>query len=66
MKIAFGAMCPKLSEQIDGLPEEFDRDADAITRLIIRGFLSESVATSCRKKLVKNIEKWDAKLKKGK
>ena len=57
MDIVLGALCPKLSEQIPGLSEHYDRDADAITRLVIRGILTDSEATKARKRLLKRIER---------
>lgn len=56
-EIRMGALAPKLSEQIPGLPEHFDRDADAITRLKIRGLLTDAEGDKARKRLIKAIEK---------
>ena len=57
MQISFGALSPKLSEQIPGLPEQYDRDAEAITRLLVRGILTESETHKARKRLIKSFEK---------
>lgn len=50
-------MAPQLSEQIEGLDEQFDIDADCITRLFIRGLLIDSEVDKARKRLVKQIER---------
>jgi len=57
MDIVLGAMCPKLSEQIPYLSEHYDRDADAITRLVIRGLLTDGEATKAHKRLLKHIQR---------
>lgn len=62
MKIALGALSPSLTEQLDGMIDEkeiavLDLDADAITRLYIRGYISSSQATTARKRLIKKIDK---------
>lgn len=57
MKIEFGAMAPQLSEQIEGLDEQFDIDADCITRLLIRRLLTDSEVHKARKRLIKQVEK---------
>ena len=56
-EIHMGALSPKLSDQIPGLPDHFDRDADAITRLKVRGLMTDSEGDKARKRLVKAIEK---------
>lgn len=61
MQIELGALAPKLIEQLAGHVSGFDlaildEDADAITRLYVRGYLSPSMADRARKKLVKKIE----------
>lgn len=57
MEIRFGAMAPYLSEQIPGLDEQYDIDADCITRLHIRGILPDAETHKARKRLLKKIEK---------
>jgi hypothetical protein len=63
MNISFGALAPALSEQLadSGLTteqlEHFDKDADAILRLRIRGYLTDSAYLSAFKKLMKAIER---------
>lgn len=60
MEIVFGALAPSLIEQLAGHVDAttlaiLDADADAITRLYVRGYLAPSVADRARKKLVKEI-----------
>lgn len=64
LKIRLGALAPKLYQQlndagIDGYNIEhidrFQKDADAISRLSVKGFISESVAGKARARLMKNI-----------
>jgi len=65
MKVKFGALSPKLYEQIAAdVPQftkldfkHFQADADAVTRLCIRGLLSDSETTNARKKIMKAIVK---------
>lgn len=61
--IRFGALCPKIKYQIteqgytfdkDHI-EHFQKDADALDRLRIRGLISHSEAEKATKKLVKKI-----------
>ena len=61
MCIYFGAIAPKLSEQIKGLDPLFERDADDISRLYVRGLLSESTARKARERLIRKIQKSMAK-----
>jgi hypothetical protein len=64
MMITLGALAPSLREQIAfPLPADvgakIDRlqlDSEAITRLSLRGLLSDSQTLTARKKLVKRIE----------
>lgn len=61
--ITFGAMAPKIREQIKsaGLTADMvgithcQSDADALTRLAIRGIIPESAVSAGRKKLLKHI-----------
>ncbi len=65
MKLAliFGALAPKLREQLRDANMKYERadtelwqrDADEITRLSIRGLLSDSVTRETRHKLLKQI-----------
>jgi len=60
MNISLGAFAKPISVQIgiqNQKTEVLDLDADAITRLRIRGYLTDSVLVSVHKKLIKNIEK---------
>lgn len=60
--IYFGATCPPLAEQLAGyelgslcLPHA-QADADAITRLYVRGYISSAAKELALKRLVKNIK----------
>ena len=55
--IRFGVLSPKISEQIAGTSENYDKDADAIDRLYVRGILSGKETDNARKRLVKRIER---------
>lgn len=62
MQIELGALAPSLIEQLAGevdaaILAHLDRDADAITRLYVRGYIAQSVADRARKRLVKEISK---------
>jgi hypothetical protein len=57
MIISFGALAPKLSEQIPALPPEYDDDADAITRLHCRGLLLDAETRRARGRLMKKINR---------
>lgn len=61
----FGALCPSISEQIkeqlnyaDDVMLEFDKDADAITRLYGGGIITDSEKTKAHKRLTKQITKY--------
>jgi hypothetical protein len=62
LKIELGALCPSLKEQLAELVIDdaelalLDQDADAITRLHIRGLIPEAVAMNARRKLVRKIQ----------
>ena len=58
MDIRFGALSPKLSEQIKGLPEVFDKDAEYITWLHFRGLLTDLETKNARKRLVSMVNIW--------
>lgn len=61
IEIRMGALAPKISEQLKGCGlcekrlEVIDADCDAITRLVIRGYIAPSVAEKARGKLMKKI-----------
>jgi hypothetical protein len=61
--IGFGGCVPKLRDQEVGLLipknriEGFEQDAEAITRLYIRGLLPEAQTEKARKRLIKAIIK---------
>jgi hypothetical protein len=64
-RIELGALCPPIFQQLSGQGLEMETvyldhaeaDATAITRLLIRGFLTDSEARKARKRLVKFIVK---------
>ena len=59
--ISFGVFSKPIAEQlaVQGLrvnsEEEVQKDATAIARLCMRGFLTSSAGDACRKKLMKRI-----------
>lgn len=61
----FGAICDPIAKQISGQQLKFDKsevshyqkDADAITRLRIRGYLPDSTLKKAQQKLFKKITK---------
>jgi hypothetical protein len=65
LRIAFGAMSKPLHEQISehGIPvtqdemSHYQKDAEAITRLRIRGMLSDKEVGNTQNRLMKNIVK---------
>lgn len=63
LSLVFGATARPLAEQLHGLglsKEDIDhwqRDADAITRLLVRGYIRDGEADRARKKLVNSIAK---------
>ena len=62
MLIRLGAITPPLKAQLQGiLPagelDIYDKDADAISRLAVRGLITEAAATRARKRLIRSIEK---------
>lgn len=66
IELVFGAVCPSIAEQLTGIdhginPEALGHaqfDADAITRLSIRGLIPDSAARLARQKLLKRICNW--------
>ena len=67
MQIRLGALAPKLSKQLDAVGitnydeeylEVFQRDADSISRLSIRGFITDTIAEKARKRLIKKLAEW--------
>ena len=61
MDLYFGAIAPNLSEQIKGLDKDFDRDANELSRLYVRGLLTETEVRKGRERLVRKITKWQKK-----
>lgn len=58
MTILFGATAQKLSSQLhisQRCVQHLQRDADAITRLLVRGYLSEAQGQRARHKIVRQI-----------
>lgn len=58
VEVRFGALAPSLAQQLDRKPSDVElwqRDADAITRLRLRGLISERVARDARKRLLSVI-----------
>ena len=67
LSIRLGALAPKIKEQLDseGITDYdeicldvFQKDADAISRLSIRGLIPESIAVKARVRLMKKLAKW--------
>ncbi len=62
MQIELGALAKPLTEQLAGSGidhkklQVFDLDANAISRLYVRGLITESQATAARKKLLRTIQ----------
>ena len=64
MKICLGALAPGIAKQLDEQGISYDpkviefiqKDADAITRLVVRGFISTSVTQYARKKLIRKMQ----------
>ena len=63
--ITFGALCPKISEQVVSQDLKIAKaaaavvqaDADAISRLLIRGIITDSEARRARQRLISRIGK---------
>lgn len=61
VEIRFGGMSPKISQQLRGkglslkVLRQFDKDADAITRLYVRGFLTNRECSAARTRLGRKI-----------
>jgi hypothetical protein len=61
--IRFGAMSPPIKDQLgeqgwwlpDDVSEAIQKDADAITRLAVRGLLGSNAKMRAHEKLVKNV-----------
>lgn len=56
--VRFGLMAPPLREQIPGLvdSDHFQKDADALTRLWVRGLIYDSDHRRCSAKLLRKME----------
>ena len=60
--ITLGALAPPLAQQLEGVKFDGDlwilqKDADAISRLAVRGFLTPAEAGRARKRFMKTLEK---------
>lgn len=65
--IQFGALAPRLAEQVGiraytlqkriSILKHQQRDADAITRLAVRGLLPDAQVHAARKRLMKNLQR---------
>lgn len=63
LELTFGAMAPDIAQQLayQGLTakpraiDHWQKDADAITRLAVRGILSDAAKSAARRKLLKTI-----------
>jgi len=61
--LELGLLSPKISQQLGdaGLPFEddvveiYDRDAAEISRLLVRGYISDSAARTARKRLMRKL-----------
>lgn len=61
MKISLGALEPPLTEQLAGvLPDKtleiYERDAAAISRIHVRGIITNAQCDQAREKLIKHIQ----------
>ena len=60
LEVHFGALSKPLAAQLrhfDIKTDDFQADADAITRLHLRGFIGDSRTHTARKRLMANIER---------
>jgi len=63
ISLHFGALVPQLKEQLEGYGvdstdiEHFQKDADAIVRLAIRGLIPDSTKITANRRLMRNIVK---------
>lgn len=63
LNLSFGVLSPKIAEQLTaqsvGIESErlghFQKDADAVSRLHVRGLIPDSTAKTIREKLMKKI-----------
>lgn len=58
LSVRFGALAPSLAEQLDRKPKEcelWQKDADAITRLLVRNLLSDASGRKARQRLLSRI-----------
>lgn len=58
MFLKFGALSPKLTEQVPGLPEHFDDKARAVTMLRINGILTSAESTKAINRIGKLVMAW--------
>jgi len=61
--VSVGAMAPLLSEQLSDQGFEvnkvdvYEKNLDAVTRLLICGYMPQSIAKKCRDKILKDVFK---------
>ena len=58
LSLLFGALCPPLHKQLGVDPADvrvWQKDADAITRLSVRGLIPPRVAEQARKRVLRQI-----------
>jgi len=63
LQLNFGALVPSIAEQIDmqglviarSVAQQFQNDADAIIRLVVRQLIPDSMARQIRQRLIKRI-----------
>jgi len=61
-KLELGALCDPIAKQLPGLlpkaaADRLDRDSDAINRLYVCGYITESATERLRKKLITRVQK---------
>ena len=59
--VEFGATALPLSEQIPGLPKEYDKHAKDIIRLYLYGILTESERHRACERLMRKIERLEVR-----
>jgi hypothetical protein len=57
VKIKLGALCPKITEQIQGLDPMFDRINDSIIFLFLHGIITETEKHRANVRMVRLIER---------
>lgn len=63
ISIAVGALAPDVNEQLDELgfmvdgAENYQENLNAVTRLLLNGYIPESVAKEARRKIIRKVFK---------